>query len=98
MEKTIVTSTGPFVIAFNFRAVKSGKLREYKIKRYDETIVADNFRFGDDREIVVTMPNDLRLEAKSQLLSPTRRSLAPATPRSSTGIRRSNIVKAWNDE
>lgn len=52
LEKTIVTSTGPFVIAFNFRAVKAGRLREYKIKRYDDTIVADNFRFGDDREIV----------------------------------------------
>jgi hypothetical protein len=51
LEKTIITSTGPFLIAFNFRSVKAGK-NEYKIKRYDETVVADNFRYGDDREIV----------------------------------------------
>ncbi|CAD6578150.1 MAG: hypothetical protein CYPHOPRED_000460 [Cyphobasidiales sp. Tagirdzhanova-0007] len=96
LEKTIVTSTGPFVVAFNFRAVKAGRLREYKIKRYDETIVADNFRFGDDREIVVTLPNDLRMEAKSQLQTPSRQSLAPSAPRPS-GIRRSNIVKQWEE-
>ena len=51
LEKTIITSTGPFLIAFNFRSVKAGK-SDYKIKRYDETVVADNFRYGDDREIV----------------------------------------------
>lgn len=135
MEKTIVTSTGPFVVAFNFRSVKAGKLREYKIKRYDDVVVADNFRFGDDREIVsvaeyggidgagsrlprhprrvfmvidayslrsvsprqvVTMPNDLRMEAKSQLLTPSRRSLAPSSPRPSA-IRKSNIVQQWDD-
>jgi hypothetical protein len=52
LEKTIVTSTGPYIVTWNFRAVKSGRFTEYKIKRYDEDIVADNFAWGNDRDIV----------------------------------------------
>lgn len=33
-EKTIVTSSGSYVIAFNFRQVKAGHLDSYTIKRY----------------------------------------------------------------
>ena len=43
-EASIVTSTGPYVITWNFRRVKQGKLYDYTIKQYHETIVADNFR------------------------------------------------------
>lgn len=52
LEKTIVTSTGPYIVTWNFRAVKAGRFTEYKIKRYDEDIVADNFTWGNDRDIV----------------------------------------------
>lgn len=52
LEKTIVTSTGPYIITWNFRAIKAGRFTEYKIKRYDEDIVADNFTWGNDRDIV----------------------------------------------
>lgn len=79
--------------------MKAGRFFEYKIKRYDEDIVADNFAWGGDREIVVTMPNDMRLETKSSLMAPSRQSLtaATATPRRS-GIRRSDAVRHWGDD
>ncbi|CAJ0766924.1 20172_t:CDS:10 [Entrophospora sp. SA101] len=48
LEKAIVTSTGPFVITWNFRRVKQGKLDDYQIKRYTDNVVADNFRYGQD--------------------------------------------------
>ncbi|KAJ2351585.1 Vacuolar import and degradation protein 27, partial [Coemansia sp. RSA 2611] len=59
-EKTIVTSTGPFVITWNLRrALGTGRGDAYHIKQYADVVVADNFRFGQDRSIVVTLPNDV---------------------------------------
>jgi hypothetical protein len=51
-ENAIVTSTGPFVVAWDFKKVKKGLLDRYEIKKYEDHVVQDNFRFGDDKEIV----------------------------------------------
>jgi len=51
-ERTIVTSTGPFIVAWNFRQVKSGNISNYTLRRFSEDVVADNFKFGGDRDIV----------------------------------------------
>lgn len=59
MERSIVTSTGPFIVTWNFRAIKMGKLDSYKIKRYRDNIVADDFAYNDDGRIVVTLPNNV---------------------------------------
>ncbi|KAG0238197.1 hypothetical protein BGX31_003333 [Mortierella sp. GBA43] len=56
-EKTIVTSTGPYVITWNFRRVKLGH-KDYNIMEYSDTVVADNFKYGQDRSIIVTLPHD----------------------------------------
>ncbi|KAI8606138.1 VID27 cytoplasmic protein-domain-containing protein, partial [Dissophora ornata] len=55
-EKTIVTSTGPYVITWNFRRVKLGHT-DYQIKEYADTVVTDNFRYGHDRSIIVALPH-----------------------------------------
>jgi hypothetical protein len=47
-----VTSSGAFVIAWNFRRVKLGNVNSYTIKRYDDKVVADSFKFNGDRDIV----------------------------------------------
>jgi hypothetical protein len=65
-----VTSTGKYVIAWDFAKVKKGQLDKYDIKksvflvlvvlrfllnavrRYEDHVVQDNFKFGDDKEIV----------------------------------------------
>ncbi|KAF9358554.1 hypothetical protein BGX34_008884 [Mortierella sp. NVP85] len=57
-EKTIVTSTGRYVITWNFRRVKLGH-KEYQIKEYADTVVADNFKYGQDRSIIVALPNEV---------------------------------------
>ncbi|KAG0378336.1 hypothetical protein BGX24_004113 [Mortierella sp. AD032] len=67
-EKTIVTSTGPYVITWNFRRVKNGHY-EYQIKQYADNVVADNFKFGQDRSIVVALPHDVTAVAKRNLSS-----------------------------
>lgn len=59
LEKGIVTSTGPFLITWNFRAVKLGRLNSYNITRFRDNIVADDFAFGDEGRIVMSLPNDV---------------------------------------
>lgn len=51
-ESAIVTSTGQYVVAWDFAKVKKGFLDKYEIKKYGDKVVQDNFKFGDDNEIV----------------------------------------------
>ncbi|KAF9510843.1 hypothetical protein BS47DRAFT_1377366 [Hydnum rufescens UP504] len=82
VEKSIVTSSGPYVIAWDFNRVKKGQKDKYEIKQYGDTVVADNFRFGDDSDIVVALANNVLMVDKKQLKKPTRESLSsPARTR-----------------
>ncbi|KAG0343285.1 hypothetical protein BG000_000004 [Podila horticola] len=58
-EMYIVTSTGPYVISWNFRRVKLNH-REYSMHKYHQNVVADSFRYGQSRSIVVTLPDDVK--------------------------------------
>ncbi|KAJ2157559.1 Vacuolar import and degradation protein 27 [Coemansia sp. RSA 552] len=94
-EKTIVTSTGPFVITWNLRrALGTGRGDAYHIKQYADVVVADNFRFGQDRSIVVTLPNDVQSVRRSQLAKPTRESLAVRPSQAGLLSPRSDVVNA----
>ncbi|RKP01309.1 hypothetical protein CXG81DRAFT_12182 [Caulochytrium protostelioides] len=52
-ERYIATSTGPWVIRWNFNRVKSGHTMNYIITRTKESVVDDSFRFNRARQIVV---------------------------------------------
>ncbi|KAJ3070723.1 hypothetical protein HDU98_006244 [Podochytrium sp. JEL0797] len=71
-ETSIVTSTGPFVVTWNFRRVKQGKLNDYTIKQYGQDIVADNFKFGGDKNIIVALPEDVHMVSSKQLQTPAK--------------------------
>ncbi|KAG0256530.1 hypothetical protein BG011_004452 [Mortierella polycephala] len=68
LEKAIVTSTGPYVITWNLRRVCLGHY-EYQIKKYADNVVADNFKYGQDRSIFVTLPDDVTSLQKKNLLN-----------------------------
>lgn len=70
-ERSIITSTGPYVITWNLRRVKQGHLGDYQIRRYEDKVVADNFRYGQDRSIVVTLPHHVTMISKRSLSTPT---------------------------
>lgn len=74
-ERSIITSSGPYVITWNLRRVKQGHLYDYQIKKYEDTVVADNFRYGQDRSIVVTLPENVTLISKKSLSCPSPKSL-----------------------
>ena len=74
-ERAIITSSGPYVITWNLRRVKQGHLYDYQIKKYEDVVVADNFRYGQDRSIVVTLPENVTMISKKSLACPSPKSL-----------------------
>ncbi|TPX68235.1 hypothetical protein SpCBS45565_g03234 [Spizellomyces sp. 'palustris'] len=71
-ESAIITSTGPHVIRWNFRRVKAGKLYDYTIKTYADKVVADNFKFGQDRAMIITLPENVEMITKNKLSTPVK--------------------------
>ncbi|KAF9492798.1 VID27 cytoplasmic protein [Pleurotus eryngii] len=83
-ENAIVTSTGKFVVAWDFTKVKRGQLDKYEIKKYEDHVVQDNFKFGDDKNIIVALSNNVLALNKKGLTRPTRKSLGGGLAGSST--------------
>ncbi|ROV88837.1 hypothetical protein VMCG_10167 [Cytospora schulzeri] len=85
-ETSIISATGPYVIEWNLKRVLSGKKAPYLIKRYSDTVKADDFRFGSDSNVIYALPNEVNMLQKEKLKRPTRESIAgPATRRSAGG-------------
>ncbi|KAI8821064.1 VID27 cytoplasmic protein-domain-containing protein [Fimicolochytrium jonesii] len=71
-ELAIITSSGPNVIRWNFRRVKAGHLYDYTIKQYKDTVVADNFKYGEDRAMIVALPSEVEMITKKTLSTPAK--------------------------
>lgn len=85
-ETSIITATGPFIITWSLKKVLGGRKDPYTIKRYGEDVMADNFRFGSDKNVIVALPNEVNMVAKRSFQKPTRESIAgPVTPSRKSG-------------
>lgn len=84
-ETTIVTATGPFIVAWSMKKVLQGQKDPYSIKRYGEDVTADDFRYGTDKNFIVALPNEVGMEKRSALKKPTRESIV-GTPVRGSGI------------
>lgn len=96
-ETSIITATGPFIITWNLKKVLAGRKDPYTIKRYAENVMADNFKFGSDKNVIVALPNEVNMVEKRSLRKPTRESIAfPVTParRSMNRLGRNDIVNS----
>jgi len=69
-EATIVTSTGPYLVTWSLSQVLRGEKDSYKIKKYTSNITAENFKFGTDQRVILTLEDDVNMVAKSALRSP----------------------------
>lgn len=78
-ESTIVTSSGPYVITWSLKKIlkpkkasKSAKSKvsadsyedSYLIKRYKEDVIADNFKFGSNADVILALLNDVTMDNK----------------------------------
>jgi hypothetical protein len=68
-ERKIVTSTGPYVITWNFRRVLQGKLYDYTIKQYEKDVVAETFRYQEDSSVVVATQDDVKVSKTGEFQS-----------------------------
>ncbi|OQE29500.1 hypothetical protein PENSTE_c002G03117 [Penicillium steckii] len=100
-ETSIITATGPFIITWSLKKIIAGRKDPYTIKRYGEDVMADNFRYGSDKNVIVALPNEVNMVAKRTFQKPTRESIAgPITPkrgrsgRFSSHLGRNDIVNS----
>jgi hypothetical protein len=64
-EKYIVSSVGKFVVIWSIKQVLKKKKFAYKIKCMSSEVVADNFRFNAENNIVVVEPNALFVASRN---------------------------------
>lgn len=65
---SIVTSTGPYLITWNFKRVQKGFLKSYHIKKVEQQqdkVVDSQFKFNDDEKILVTQPKSIGVQTRS---------------------------------
>lgn len=84
-ETSIISATGPYVIEWNLRKVLNSQKAPYKIKRYSDTVKADDFRFGSDKNVIYALPNEVNMIPKEKLKRPTRESIMGPSVRRSAG-------------
>ncbi|KAG4304924.1 hypothetical protein PORY_001599, partial [Pneumocystis oryctolagi] len=91
-EKTIVTSSGPYVISWELSKVIKGETYKYKIRQYSDEVKANNFKFGTDKNVIVALPHDVSMVNKYTFKKPTRESLSRTPARNLRS--RSNIINS----
>ncbi|KAK5190423.1 Vacuolar import and degradation protein 27 [Exophiala xenobiotica] len=84
-ETSIITSTGPFLVTWSLKKVIAGNKDPYHIKRYAAQVMADNFEFGSDKNVILALPNEVDMVSRKTFKKPTRESIAGPAVRLSTG-------------
>lgn len=75
-ETSIITSTGPFLVTWSMRKIIAGQRDPYHIKRYSDQVIADNFEFGSDKNVILALPNEVDMVSRKAFKKPTRESIA----------------------
>lgn len=65
-ETSIVTSSGNYLITWNFKKVKRGILNEYQIKQLDSTPVDNQFQLDREEKILVTDQKTVGIQSRKK--------------------------------
>jgi hypothetical protein len=84
-ETSIITSTGPFLVTWSMKKVLKGQRDPYQIKRYAAEVMADNFEFGSDKNVILALPNEVDMVSRTSFKKPTRESIM-GTPARGSGV------------
>ncbi|KAK6454154.1 VID27 cytoplasmic protein-domain-containing protein [Scheffersomyces xylosifermentans] len=71
-ETTIVTSTGPYIISWSLRKVLLGQPNPYSVRRYQQEVVADSFKFGSSSDVIIALQDDVSMVKKQRLAEPSK--------------------------
>lgn len=62
-ESQIISSIGEYLIIWNFALVKKGILHQYRIKKMNQNVIENQFKYNKNH-IVVTTPNSLCIQTQ----------------------------------
>jgi hypothetical protein len=65
-ETNIITSIGEYIINWNFTKVLKGIINDYKIKKVDQNVLGNQFKYNKN-QIVVTMDTNLRIQNQKKI-------------------------------
>mmetsp|Transcript_1642 Transcript_1642/g.2269 ORF Transcript_1642/g.2269 Transcript_1642/m.2269 type:complete len:122 (-) Transcript_1642:119-484(-) len=65
-ETSIVTSSGNFLITWNFKKIKRGILNEYHIKQLDSCPVDNQFQLDHEEKILVTDQKTVGIQSRKK--------------------------------
>lgn len=92
-EHMIVTSSGPYVVTWSLNKILRGDREPYLIKRYSSNVTADNFAFGTDKNVIISLEDDVGMVNRRTFRKPTRQSLATPAKRVQA-LSRNSIVNS----
>ncbi|CAI5760808.1 unnamed protein product [Candida verbasci] len=70
-EETIVTSIGKYIISWSLKKILNGNKDSYIVKRYQQDIIADNFKFNS-KNIIMASKDDVSMVNRRSLTNPKK--------------------------
>lgn len=79
-ETSIVTSMGPYLISWLIKDIINVKIRnpqdKYSIRRYEQKIIADNFKFNSNDNVIVALQDDVSILNRNKMKKASKKSLS----------------------
>ena len=66
-ENNIITSLGEYIIIWNYNDIRKGKIANYKIKKVNDLVIDNDFKFGKGNKIIITMPTKVRIQNQKKI-------------------------------
>ena len=66
-KNNIITSLGEYIIIWNYNDLRKGKITSYKIKKVNDLVIDNDFKFGKGNKIIITMPTKIRIQNQKKI-------------------------------
>ena len=66
-ENNIITSLGEYIIIWNYNDIRKGKISSYKIRKVNDLVIDNDFKFGKGNKIVIAMPTKIRIQNQKNI-------------------------------
>ncbi|KAI5962748.1 VID27 [Candida theae] len=69
-ETAIVSSTDNYIITWSLSKVLKNDPTPYVVKRYKQNVVADNFKYGSNNQLITALQDDVSMVSRRSLVNP----------------------------
>lgn len=69
-ETTIISSTDNYIITWSLLKVLKNDPVPYVVKRYKQDVVADNFKYGSNNQLIMALQDDVSMVSRRSLANP----------------------------